>query len=161
MLTRQAPLRVVQTQVGACGQGQRRQARQCGGIACAGLGQQRFGLFLEMAQVGPGGKTFHEYLRASNADGLQFRQHKGEVMNKLKELVGKWVTPCPQARARLASAQGGILPAPPSKMLVQKITNAPQCGEAPYFAAPAAFLVPICSLLHSPTLVATKPRSPP
>ena len=77
MLARQAPLRVVQAQVGACRQGQRRQARQCGGIARAGLGQQGFGLFLEMAQVGQGGKTFHENLRASDADGLQFRQHKG------------------------------------------------------------------------------------
>ena len=139
MLTCQAPLRVVQAQVGACGQGQRHQACQCSGITCAGFGQQGFGLFLEMAQIGPGGKTFHENLRASDADGLQFRQHKGEVMNKLKESVGKWVAPCPQARARLASAQRGILPAPFTKMLVQKITNSPQCmrtgSKTPHCAA--------------------------
>ena len=35
MLARQAPLRVVQAQVGACGQGQWRQARQCGGQSFA------------------------------------------------------------------------------------------------------------------------------
>ena len=124
MLTRQAPLRVVQAQVGACGQGQRHQACQCSGITCAGFGQQGFGLFLEMAQIGPGGKTFHENLRASDADGLQFRQHKGEVMKNSGSQSASGLHPVRRPGRGLRPRSAGSYPRRSPKCLYKKLQTA-------------------------------------
>ena len=79
VLARQAVLRIVQPGRGHA------QALRGLGVALAAAPQQVLGLFLEMAQVGPCGKAFHENLRAFIADGPHIRQHKGRKKNQLGE----------------------------------------------------------------------------
>ena len=75
-----------------------------GSVVAAVRGQEVLGLFLEVADVGPGGKALavgrgrHEdYLRASGADGPQIRLHK------------RW-----WMRVWLEGSAGGSVPGPSS-----------------------------------------------